>query len=282
MAERSWRWRGYALTLSIPNRRRGGLVVGDRPKLRPAARDPEEAIAFVREAIDQDRQGLWYHTIELPGGEVMEGVFDHRRLLDGYGLPEDLRGARALDVASYDGFWALELERRGADVTSVDIASTSDVDLPPAARELLRERGWEIAMGRRFAQARERTGSRIRALTASVYELDADELGTFDFVHAGDLLVHLRDPVLALQRMRAVTGGQALISDCYDPELEAPGLARYLGGWQWATWWMPSLPTLVQMVADAGFSDTEVVTTYNLATRDQAAGPWRAVIRARP
>jgi tRNA (mo5U34)-methyltransferase len=282
MAEHSWRWRGFGLSLTVPDRRRGDLVVGDGPSSRPVARDPEEAIAFVREAIDQDREGLWYHTIELPDGEVTPGVFDHRELVGRYGLPEDLTGARALDVGSYDGFWALELERRGAEVTSVDIATTSDVDVPPAARELLRRRGWELEMGRRFAEARRRTGSRIRALAASVYELDPDELGTFDFVHAGDLLVHLRDPILALQRLRAVTGGQALISDCYDPELEEPGLTRYLGGWRWAAWWLPALPTLVQMVVDADFSDAEVVTTYNLATRDQPSGPWRAVIRARP
>jgi tRNA (mo5U34)-methyltransferase len=280
MVERSRHWRGLALRPWRRARRTGALIVRRPPAVRAEPRDPEAAIDFVREAIDHDREGLWYHTIELPGGETTRGVFDHRELLDSYGLPDDLRGVRALDVASYDGFWALELERRGADVTSVDIASTSDIDLPPAARELLRSRGWELRMGQRFADARERTGSRIRALTASVYELDPEELGRFEFVHAGDLLVHLRDPVLALQRLCSVTAGEALISDCYDPALGDRQVTRYMGGWQWATWWMPALPTLLQMVLDAGFSEARVVTTYNLAPRDQPSGPWRAVIRA--
>jgi tRNA (mo5U34)-methyltransferase len=266
--------------MAIP-RRRGPLVVRRPPGVRAEPRNPDEAVGFVREAIDQDRAGLWYHTIELPGGETTPGFYDHRALLEVYGLPEDLSGLRALDVGSYDGFWALELERRGAEVTAVDIATSSDVDLPPAARERLSERGWEVPMGERFARARERTGSRIRVLTASVYDLDPDDLGRFDLVHAGDLLVHLRDPLLALQRLRAVTAGQALLSDCYDPSLRGRDSVRYLGGWRWATWWLPSLPALVQMVADAGFTDVELVTTYNLAPRDQPSGPWRAVLRAR-
>ena len=252
------------------------------PDVRPQPRDTEAAIGFVREAIEHDRAGFWYHTIELPGGEVTPGFYDHRGLVEAYGLPADLTGARALDVGSYDGFWALELERRGAEVTALDVASSSDVDLPPAARERLRAQGWEAPMGERFARARERLGSRIRAVTGSVYELDPDRVGTFDFVHAGDLLVHLRDPVLALQRLRAVTAGQALLSDCYDPDLREADTVRYLGGWRWAAWWLPSLPALVQMVADAGFSQVELVTTYNLAPRDQTSGPWRAVLRARP
>ena len=44
----------------------------------------------------------------------------------------------------------------------------------------------------------------------------------------------------------------------------------------------PALGTLVQMVADAGFSHVEVVTTYRLASRGMPDGPWRAVLRARP
>ena len=137
-------------------------------------------------------------------------------------------------------------------------------------------------MGERFLRARHRLGSRIRALTGSVYELDSDEIGTFDLVHAGDLLVHLRDPLLALQRLRAVTAGQAVLSDCYDPELGDRDVVRYLGGWEGAAWWLPSLPALVQMVADAGFSDVELVTTYNLAPTGHTSGPWRGVVRARP
>ena len=47
-----------------------------------------------------------------------------------------------------------------------------------------------------------------------------------------------------------------------------------------AGWQIPSLVTLVQMVADAGFSEVELLTTYRLTARGESDGPWRAVVRA--
>ena len=53
--------------------------------------------------------------LHIRGGVVTPGLFDHRPLVPQYGLPESLSGKRALDVATFDGFWAFELERRGAE-----------------------------------------------------------------------------------------------------------------------------------------------------------------------
>jgi hypothetical protein len=48
----------------------------------------------------------WYHTLDLGGGVVARGMFDHRGFEDRYGLPRDLSGRRCLDVGTMDGFWA--------------------------------------------------------------------------------------------------------------------------------------------------------------------------------
>src|SRR5918998_3481447 len=56
----------------------------------------------------------WYHTLELGEGVVTKGMFDHRPHLHHYPIPADLSGKRCLDVATIDGFWAFEMERRGA------------------------------------------------------------------------------------------------------------------------------------------------------------------------
>jgi tRNA (mo5U34)-methyltransferase len=206
-------------------------------------------------------------------------------LLPRYGLPQDLRGKRALDVGSADGFWAFELERRGADVTSLDVETFEDVDLPPALHDVIVERPIEPSFRRGLAIAKHRLGSRVKLIDMPVYELDPDDVGTFEFVHAGDILLHLRDPVLALQRIRAVTAGEALLADHFDPALDAlgagSGLTRYRGGWEDVTWWSPALSTLVQMIADAGFRDVHVMTTYALSEEDDRRGPWRAVVHAR-
>jgi tRNA (mo5U34)-methyltransferase len=229
----------------------------------------------------------WYHTIELPEGIITPGVYDHRPLVGVYGLPDDLTGKSALDVGSADGFWSFELERRGARVTAVDVETTADLDFPPAVRRMVAEQGLVHPIRGGFELAHELLGSRVKAVNASVYELDPDRLGLFEFVHAGDILLHLRDPFRALERIRSVTAGEALLSDVFDPGLDEFGktgheVARYLGGWNSAAWWIPALSTLAQMIFDAGFSDVEVVTTYRLDQLGSLPGPWRAVVRARP
>ena len=287
----------------------GGLVVQPVPPVPFRPRDPEAGLAFVRDRlawrarhhreaapgeVEDGPEALarlvagrpWYHTIELPHGIVTDGAYDHRPLVPAYGIPPDLSGMRVLDLASADGFWAFEFERRGGDVTALDIETTAEVDLPGPVRRWASEHGLSDPIPDGFALAHRALGSKVEHLSGTIYDLDPDRLGLFDLVHAGDVLLHLRDPLAALEQIRRVTRGEALLSDVYEPTLgpASPdgGLpALYFGGGN-AAWWRPGLSTLVQMVADAGFADVEVVTTYSLAPRGQDAGPWRAVLRARP
>src|SRR5258708_32045839 len=76
-----------------------------------------------------------YHTLELGDGVVTKGMFDHRPVLDRYPIPEDLSGLRCLDVATMDGYWAFEMERRGAEsVTALDLENPEDLDWPASLR----------------------------------------------------------------------------------------------------------------------------------------------------
>jgi tRNA (mo5U34)-methyltransferase len=309
MSKRGARAGGFGVTVEVPDRL-GQIFRALRP--RPVAKPEKLAFAppppydvdgrekemafmraFVAEAASRPREEAadeiagqgWYHTIELPDGVVTPGRFDHRPLLPHYGLPVDLTGKRALDVGSGDGFWAFALERAGAEVTSVDIETFAEVDMPPAIHALFVDRDMDLSFRHGMEIAHRRLGSKVKLVNSAIYDLDPESIGTFDFVHAGDILLHLRDPALALQRLRAVCSGEALFADCFDPNLDAlgtgPGLTRYRGGFHDATWWTPALSTLVQMIADAGFRDVEVLTTYNLSDLDSVVGPWRAVIRAR-
>src|SRR5689334_16375741 len=71
----------------------------------------------------------WYHTLELAPGVVTEGMFDLRPAIGRYHLPERLDGLRVLDVGTWDGFWAFEMERRGAaEVVGIDLESERDID----------------------------------------------------------------------------------------------------------------------------------------------------------
>ncbi len=287
----------------------GRLHLKAVPPVAFTPRDPEAGLTFVRDRlawraehrqepapgeVDDGPQALarlvagrpWYHTIELPHGIVTLGHYDHRALVPHYGIPADLTGRRVLDLASADGFWAFEFERRGATVTALDIESTADVDLPGPVRAWAEAQAVADPITDGFALAKRALRSEAEHLTGTIYELDPARLGRFDLVHAGDVLLHLRDPLAALEQIRRVTKGQALLSDVFEPGLppspDPDGkLAMYYGGGN-AAWWRPGLGALVQMVADAGFSDVEVVTTYSLAGRGERTGPWRAVLRATP
>ena len=77
-------------------------------------------VESVRQAIGQVR---WYLSFEIVPGVITPGItaVDPKSRLELFGLPDDLRGARALDIGTWDGPVAFELERRGASVTALDI-----------------------------------------------------------------------------------------------------------------------------------------------------------------
>ncbi|MDQ6910196.1 MAG: class I SAM-dependent methyltransferase [Actinomycetota bacterium] len=272
------------------------LEFGPTPVLRLARREVEATVDLFRVVRPPDSSPggesgagaptladrvsslWWYHTIELPEGVVTPGSYDHRRLVPHYGIPEDLTGKRVLDVATLDGFWAFEFERRGAEVVGVDVARIQDHDLPVPIREAMIREGIDRATGEGFELAHQALGSRVKRVEASVYDLDPTRVGKFDLVHLADLLLHLENPLAALRKVRGVTRESALIVDCFDPTIDS-GLSQYLGGWSAVTWWRPSLETLAQMIIDSGFSEVKVNRIYRLGSR-HAPGPWRASLLA--
>src|SRR2546421_11205260 len=83
---------------------------------------------------EQVARQRWYHTLELGPGLVTDGWFDLRPYVQHYGLPERMDGMRALEVGTWDGFWAFEMERRGAEVVAIDLDDERDLDWPPRRR----------------------------------------------------------------------------------------------------------------------------------------------------
>lgn len=208
-------------------------------------------------ALDRE----WYHTLELAPGVETPGWFDTRKVVKELPFPVSLEGKRCLDVATFDGFWAFEMERRGAkDVVAIDLLDVSEADWPvnspPQVREALSKRkevdGFQIA--------RELRGSSVERIEMSVYDLDPAEIGEFDFVYVGSLLIHLRDPVRAVERVRAVCRGQALFVDNVNlrlslhhprrPVAELDGVGR-----PW--WWKMNTRGLVRAVEAGGFRVVE-------------------------
>src|SRR4051812_42958839 len=109
--------------------------------------------------------------MELAPGVVTPGRGDWRRHVARV-LPDDMRGLRALDVGTFAGFWAFEMERRGADVVAIDVDDLDAVDLPPPQRARLERDaaagGLELGHGfrwRRRCSARRRGACRAASTT---------------------------------------------------------------------------------------------------------------------
>ena len=225
----------------------------------------------------------WYHTIDLPGGVVTPGFFDTRAAATAIPLPESLEGKRCLDVGTSDGFWAFEMERRGA-------AEVVAIDLPdPASRDLTRvgERDRKIIdperKSRTFGLVHDALGSRVKRQELSVYDLSPEQTGTFDFVFMGSILVHLRDPVAAIARVRSVTEGQLLSYEAVSLMLSilhprtAAAILRGLGR---AEWWLPNKTGLRQMIRAGGFDIVGAGPVSFVKRRDRKLNLQR--LRKRP
>jgi tRNA (mo5U34)-methyltransferase len=237
---------------------------------RPEDLDPE-----ARPIIDRISGIEWYHSIDLGHGVVTPGFVDHRDQVPHYGLPGSLEGLRCLDVATFDGFWAFELERRGADeVVTIDVARWADCDIPKVILDDVMGLGAERPTGAGFQIARDILGSKVRREICSVYDLSPERFGTFDLVFVSDLLLHLRDPQLALERMFSVCRGIVIVADVYSPDLERFGsacLSQFRGTMWSQVWWIPNSNTLRSMMGIAGFEPVEEVSRFDLTARSPDA-----------
>jgi tRNA (mo5U34)-methyltransferase len=196
----------------------------------------------------------WYHTIQLPDGIVTPGFYDTLKGSERVRLPVSLEGKRCLDIGTCDGFWAFELERRGAaEVVGIDLADPSDRDWP-GAQEPATADGSRSKQA--FAVAKEALESRVERVDLSIYDVSTERLGAFDFVFIGNLLLHLRDPVGALMAVRSVVAGElfsvdvvSLAATVASPRTPAAVLSRRTVPY----WWIPNVAAFRQYFVKSGF-----------------------------
>jgi tRNA (mo5U34)-methyltransferase len=224
------------------------------------------AAADARAAIASSR--LWYHTIEVAPGVVTPGWFDLRPVLDRLPWP-DVHEKRCLDVGTYDGHLAFELERRGAaEVVATDLADHEQWDIPPRLRAkgsaLLDEIAGE--KGRGFEIARSLLGSSVERELINVYDLAPERIGTFDVVVCGSLLLHLRDPMRGLAAIRSVCRSQLM--SCEQVRIATSALHPrkpvfvFEGTTDLTQWFVPNVAAHRAMLHAAGFEIQSDGPTY--------------------
>lgn len=220
----------------------------------------------------------WYHTLDLGNGIVTPGHYDHRPHLDKYRLPTDLTGKTALDIGAASGFFAFELERRGAQVTATDLPDWFDHDFGPVYQpDQTRETGNRY-LHQPIEVARDALGSRVKIQYINIYDIAPETVGMFDLVFCGSVLIHLTDPTKALWNIACVTRERAILATVITPhDADAPH-AEFIGHHRGDAWWIPTRACLELMAASAGFAGIEWVGEFQLNYRARPGGAYHGVM----
>jgi SAM-dependent methyltransferase len=208
----------------------------------------------------------FYHSAQLPSGEVIDGAWDLRGGEVAYLGGVDLEGRRVLELGPASGYLTFHMEARGADVVGFDVGWDRSIDLLPRPGM---ELGWARMDAMRFIGAVQNSwwylhhefGSSARIAYGNIYELPVD-LGEFDLALFGAILLHLRDPFSALSQAAAHVRDQIIVTDLVqDPELDqSENLMRFAPqAVEYATnWWSLTPGAVVHMLERLGFGNSEV------------------------
>jgi len=226
----------------------------------------------------------WFHSIDLgqgivtPGDKTIEILIEEQELLH---LP-DLRGKSVLDIGAWDGFYSWKAESLGASrVVSLDHFSWM-IDRERAAelnekwrKENLKPIPYEKTdawkpdrlLGKRgYDLAHRALNSGADCVVADFLEVDNEDLGgPFDIVLFLGVLYHMRNPILALEKVAEATKDLAIIETASIELSNYPKLAlcefyeRNEFGDDFTNWWAPNEKALIGMIRAAGFDRVEVI-----------------------
>ena len=176
------------------------------------------------------RMGVRYRGVSTLGAQKMR--------VAQFPIPQDLTGKRVLDVGTWDGWFAFEMERRGAEVVAIDRFENP-----------------------RFLDIHERIGSRVDYRQLSVYDLDPNRIGYFDYVLFMGVFYHLKHPLLALERVCSVAKDFVAVESFVLKEPQRPLMEFYENdefGGEFDNWFAPTVPCLQGMCRTAGFARVEL------------------------
>lgn len=217
----------------------------------------------------------WYHRIDLGDGIETPGHFRMSDYLRHYHFPERMDGMRVLDVGAATGFFAYEFERRGAaEVVAVELPTWDSHDWTPRYRAGLAARSQQEkdtvereVMIDGFKVVGEALGStRVKRIYKRIYDLTSAELGHFDLVFSGAMLMHVRDPILGIQRMRdcCAPDGRLIVSISTTMMDQKEPVARFVGEWNQCNWWQMSPACLDSVLHCCDFTHIDHRDRYTL------------------
>ncbi len=241
--------------------------------------DVKAAIAWVEEKAG------WFHSVDLKHGIATPGGrgWEERREL--FRIPDAVRGKTVLDIGAMEGGDTFCAEDAGAaSVTALDVDNYFDydsglnaawdytVDRYLQAKQEGPESEWVFLNSKRFGfeLCRQVRHSHAERISGAVYDLSPSKHGMFDIVYCFGLLYHLRNPLLALDRIAAVTKDRLFICsqifNGYAPY--ANTMLYYNDTWRgsYTNWFVPTPQALIDMAGSSGFKRIEVIASTDTQT----------------
>lgn len=179
---------------------------------------PPHSLYAIPRAVDSVDDCRFYHTMDLPGVGLQRGPWDLRNGITDYLGRVAFGGKRVLEIGTASGFVCFEMERRGAEVVAYDLSDeTGEWDLvpfggvPPTAFAAERSQGMR-QINNSFWFAHAALSSKARMVYGPVYEVPAG-IGPVDVAVFGSVLLHIRDPFLALQRALHLTRESVIVTE---------------------------------------------------------------------
>lgn len=221
----------------------------------------------------------FYHTMDLPGVGTVHGEWDLRGREADYLGNVSLQGKRVLEMGTASGFLCFFMEKQGADVVAYDLSEKDAWDIVPyqrmdgtSLRNLVQERRTHIdKLNNGFWFAHQANKSQTKVAYGPVYSVP-EAIGPVDIVTFTSILLHVRDPFLAMQSAARHAGETIIVTEKIREKrlmleiLERLGIAymRFLPQPErcdpWETWWSLTPEIVRRFVRVLGFEKTK--TTY--------------------
>ena len=207
------------------------------------------------------RMGPWFHNLHLPDGtqtipDHQLGDFPNYKWKEiAPFIPLNLSGMRVLDIGCNAGFYTIELAKRGAQVTGIDIDN-----------HYLSQAAWAAGL---FGLT-----ERIVLKQMQIYDL-ARQRETYDLVWYMGVFYHLRYPLLSLDIISRITKSKMVFQTMTMPGteecLEKKNVALFereilnQDGWPKmafvehciagdpTNWWAPNHSAVMAMLRSTGF-----------------------------
>jgi hypothetical protein len=228
----------------------------------------QRALADERAALTRT-DCRFYHSVELPGGEVIDGPWDLRGRELEYLGNVDLDRRRVLEFGPATGALTYYMERSGADVVSFDVGYDVSIDLHPApgnvdTRKLRLDHAQMIGETQNSWWYLHRAyESKARMVYGDIYALPGD-IGEYDVSVFAAILLHLRSPVAALEQAARHTRDTIIVTEpwAFGRESMHENIMKIFPfgeSGRWTLWWSISAGAVVQMLDTMGFRDVRVV-----------------------